>query len=49
MKLLVSVKKVSNYYQFDAVKKEQFTFSKIISNLGSARKAPIETTPVAPA
>lgn len=42
-------KKVSNYYQFDAVKKEQFTFSKIISNLGSARKAPIETTPVAPA
>ena len=42
-------KKVSNYYQFDAVKKEQFTFSKIISNLGSARKAPAEKTPVAPA
>jgi len=35
-------KKVSNYYQFDAVKKEQFTFSKIISNLGSARKTPVE-------
>ena len=42
-------KKVSNYYQFDAVKKEQFTFSKVISNLGSARKAPAEKTPVAPA
>ena len=40
-------KKVSNYYQFDAVKKEQFTFSKIIANLGSARKAPVEAAPVA--
>lgn len=40
-------KKVSNYYQFDAVKQEQFTFSKVVSNLGSARKAPVETPPVA--
>jgi hypothetical protein len=40
-------KKVSVYYQYDAVKKEQFTFSKIISNLGAARKAPAETAPVA--
>ena len=40
-------KKVSNYYQFDAVKKEQFTFSKVISNLGSARKTTTETEPVA--
>ena len=39
-------KKVSNYYQFDAVKKEQFTFSKVISNLGSARKSPVEATPI---
>ena len=40
-------KKVSNYYQFDAVKQEQFTFSKVVGNLGSARKAPVETPPVA--
>jgi hypothetical protein len=40
-------KKVSNYYQYDAVKKEQFTFSKVISNLGSARKAPVEAADVA--
>jgi len=40
-------KKVSNYYQYDAVKKEQFTFSKVISNLGSARKATVEAAPVA--
>lgn len=38
-------KKVSSYYQYDAVKKEQFTFSKVIGNLGSARKTPVETTP----
>ena len=40
-------KKVSSYYQFDAVKKEQFTFSKVIGNLGSARKTTTETEPVA--
>ncbi len=39
-------KKVSNYYQYDAVKKEQFTFSKVIANLGSARKATTETKTV---
>jgi hypothetical protein len=39
-------KKASLYYQYDAVKKEQFTFSKIISNLGSVRKSTEETTPV---
>lgn len=37
-------KKVSNYYQYDAVKKEQFTFSKVISNLGSAHTASTETS-----
>ena len=42
-------KKVSNYYQYDAVKKEQFTFSKVIGNLGSARKTSTGTpTPVNP-
>ena len=42
-------KKVSNYYQYDAVKKEQFTFSKVIGNLGSARKTSTKThTPVNP-
>ena len=40
-------KRVSNYYQFDAVKKEQFTFSKVIRNLGSGRKTTTETEPVA--
>ena len=39
-------KKVSVYYQYDAVKKEQFTFSKIIGNLGASRKATDETAPV---
>lgn len=37
-------KKVSNYYQYDAVKKQQFTFSKVIGNLGSARAASTETS-----
>jgi len=40
-------KKASVYYQYDAVKKEQFTFSIVISNLGSARKAPVEAADVA--
>lgn len=40
-------KKASLYYQYDAVKKEQFTFSKILSNLGSVRKSTTETAPVA--
>lgn len=37
-------KKVSNYYQGDGVKKEQFIFSKVISNLGSARTAAPQTS-----
>ena len=37
-------KKVSSYYQYDAIKKEQFTFSKVINNLGSARSARSEAT-----
>lgn len=37
-------KKVSSYYQYDAVKKEQFTFSKVIGNLGSARPAATQTS-----
>ena len=39
-------KKASVYYQYDIIKKEQFTFSKIISNLGAARKTSAETVPV---
>jgi len=31
-------KKASNYYQYEPLKKEQFTFSKAIDNLGAARK-----------
>ena len=40
-------KKASVYYQYDAAKKEQFTFSKVIANLGSARKTVTETDVVA--
>jgi len=31
-------KKASNFYQYEPLKKEQFTFSKVIDNLGAARK-----------
>lgn len=31
-------KKASNYYQYEPLKKEQFTFSKVIDNLGAAKK-----------
>ncbi|MBN1968673.1 MAG: hypothetical protein JW870_04830, partial [Candidatus Delongbacteria bacterium] len=31
-------KKASNYYQFEPLKKEQFTFSKTIENLGATKK-----------
>ena len=32
-------KKASSYYQYEPLKKEQFTFSKVLANLGAARKA----------
>ncbi|MBK8806132.1 MAG: hypothetical protein IPO21_05620 [Bacteroidales bacterium] len=32
-------KKASNYYQYEPLKKEQFTFSKALSSLGAAAKA----------
>lgn len=31
-------KKASNFYQYEPLKKEQFTFSKALSNLGAAAK-----------
>ncbi|NJK95311.1 MAG: hypothetical protein HC905_10695 [Bacteroidales bacterium] len=31
-------KKASNYYQYEPLKKEQFTFAKALSNLGAASK-----------
>ena len=31
-------KKTSNYYQYESLKKEQFTFTKVIGNLGAAKK-----------
>ncbi|MBN1187356.1 MAG: hypothetical protein JXB49_34085 [Bacteroidales bacterium] len=38
-------KKASNYYQYEPLKKEQFTFAKALSNLGAAAKvAGKETT-----
>jgi hypothetical protein len=36
-------KKASNYYQYEPLKKEQFTFSKVMDNLGAARKVVKET------
>lgn len=36
-------KKASNYYQYEPLKKEQFTFSKVIDNLGAARKVAEKT------
>jgi hypothetical protein len=36
-------KKASNYYQFEPLKKEQFTFAKTIDNLGAARKVADKT------
>lgn len=40
-------KKASVYYQHDPVKKEQFTYSKVIANLGLAHKTVTETDTVA--
>lgn len=28
----------SNYYQYDTLKKEQFTFSKVVANINATRK-----------
>ncbi len=36
-------KKASSYYQYEPLKKEQFTFAKVIGNLGAAKKI-AETT-----
>lgn len=36
-------KMASNYFQFEPLKKDQFTFSTVINNLGAARKVPAET------
>lgn len=36
-------KKASNYYQYEPLKKEQFTFSIVLGNLGAARKVSAET------
>lgn len=39
-------KKASSYYQYEPLKKEQFTFAKVLSNLGKAAKASeTETSP----
>ncbi len=32
-------KKASSYYQYEPLKKEQFTFARVIANLGAAKKA----------
>ena len=37
-------KKASNYYQYEPLKKEQFTFAKALSNLGAATKAKVTQT-----
>ena len=38
-------KKASKYYQYEPLKKEQFTFSKVLSNLGHAPKPPVIEVP----
>jgi hypothetical protein len=38
----------SNYYQFETLKKEQFTFSNVIERLGTSKKATTPTTPDQP-
>ena len=38
-------KMASNYYQYEPLKKEQFTFNKVINNLGAARKATVSEGP----
>jgi hypothetical protein len=35
-------KKASSYYQYESLKKEQFTFVKVITNLGAAKKAAVK-------
>jgi len=40
-------KKASNYYQYEPLKKEQFTFAKALSNLGAAAKVAGKETPQA--
>ncbi|MBN1926297.1 MAG: hypothetical protein JW798_10705 [Prolixibacteraceae bacterium] len=37
-KIIGICKKASNYYQYEPLKKEQFTFAKALSNLGAAAK-----------
>lgn len=36
-------KKVSNYYRYEPLKAEQFTFNKVLRNLGSPKKIPLKT------
>jgi len=36
-------KKASNYYQYEPLKKAQFTFAKVLSNLGKSAKSPVKT------
>lgn len=40
-------KKASNYYRYEPVKKEQFTFAKALSNLGTPAKAQVKEVPKA--
>jgi hypothetical protein len=40
-------KKASKYYQYEPLKKEQFTFAKVLSNLGAPAKTPVKEVPKA--
>jgi hypothetical protein len=40
-------KKASNYYRYEPLKKEQFTFAKALSNLGAPAKTPVKELPKA--
>jgi hypothetical protein len=39
-------KKASSYYRYEPLKIEQFTFSKVLTNLGAARKISAEKQPI---
>ena len=47
-RILAIGKIASNYYKCEPLKKEQFTFAKALSNLGSAAKAAATETAQAP-
>jgi hypothetical protein len=40
-------KKAAKYYQYEPLKKEQFTIAKVLSNQGALAKTPVKEVPKA--